>query len=86
MIGDFIHNILEAVAIGIVFMTASDSTIIDSTIISIYIHEIAHELADVGILLKAKFTPKQVLLFNSTCNFSAPIGCVIVLAISSHAN
>ncbi|CAD8062328.1 unnamed protein product [Paramecium sonneborni] len=88
LISDFLHNIMDGLALGIIFATANDdnfsSTI--ATLVAIIIHELAQEIGDTSILLENKFTNSQALFSNGIINLSALIGAFIGLGISSIEN
>lgn len=86
LFADFVHNIMDGIALGIVFMGGEEHHIIESTLIAVYIHELSQELGDAGVLLKANFSNAQTLLCNGLVNCSAIIGCIIGLVISESIN
>ncbi|CAD8055378.1 unnamed protein product [Paramecium primaurelia] len=88
LVSDFLHNIMDGLALGVIFATANDDNF-DSTIatlIAIIIHETAQEIGDTSILLENKFTNSQALFSNGLINCSALIGAIIGLGISSMEN
>lgn len=58
LVSDFLHNIMDGLALGVIFATVKDdnfgTTI--ATLIAIIIHETAQEIGDTSILLENKFT------------------------------
>ncbi|CAD8159724.1 unnamed protein product [Paramecium octaurelia] len=88
LVSDFLHNIMDGLALGVIFATANDDNF-DSTIatlIAIIIHETAQEIGDTSILLENKFTNSQALFSNGLINCSALIGALIGLGVSSMDN
>ena len=80
LFGDFLHNILDGLAIGVAF-SGGQFDLVTSTLIATIAHEIPQEVGDTGILLKCGFTPKQVLIFNGLANLSALVGVLVGLLI-----
>lgn len=62
ILGDTIHNFIDGVAIGATFGVNPALGLV--TAISTFLHEVPHEIGDFGILLKAGFSRKKVLLVN----------------------
>ncbi|MCH7641027.1 ZIP family metal transporter [Patescibacteria group bacterium] len=62
IIGDTIHNFIDGVAIASSFLVAPGLGLI--TAISTFLHEVPHEVSDFGLLLKAGWDKKRVLLVN----------------------
>lgn len=80
LISDFLHNILDGLAIGVAFSTSDENTLI-ATVIAIVAHEIPGEIADVGVLLNSNFTNLQILICNTAVNFTALLGAIIGLSL-----
>jgi Predicted divalent heavy-metal cations transporter len=80
LLADFIHNIMDGLAIGAAFASGNKSVAI-STFVAIVAHEIPHELGDMGILIYSKFPIWQAVFCNGISNLTAIIGAVIGLGI-----
>lgn len=80
LLGSFIHNFIDGLALGVSFATGNPLEIVP-VIIAIIAHEIPRELGDVAILLKSKFTGTQTILCNGVVNFISLIGVIIGLAV-----
>lgn len=80
LLGSFIHNFIDGLALGVAFATGNPLEIVP-VIIAIIAHEIPRELGDVAILLKSKFTGAQTILCNGVVNFVSLIGVIIGLAV-----
>lgn len=80
LIGSFIHNFIDGLALGIAFATGRRTEIVP-VIIAIVAHEIPRELGDVAVLLKADFSETQTVLCNGFINFMSMIGVIIGLAV-----
>ncbi len=61
-VGDTIHNFIDGIAIGASFIISPSLGLI--TALSTFFHEIPHEIGDFGILLKAGWSKKKVLIVN----------------------
>ena len=62
IIGDTIHNFIDGIAIASSFLVAPGLGLI--TAISTFLHEVPHEVSDFGLLLKAGWNKRRVLLVN----------------------
>jgi len=88
LIGDFMHNFVDGIFIGLGFMMCNDSMGWTITAATIY-HEIAQEIADYLILtdpLQGGLQPWKALLFNFVSGMSVLLGVVIFLARGSEDN
>jgi zinc transporter ZupT len=82
LISSAIHNIMDGIAIGLVFPSKKTATII-SSVVAIFLHEIPKELGDAGILFHSNFNTWGVLFWNSIINITGIIGTIIGLGIGS---
>ena len=73
LMADFMHNILDGLAIGVAFSTPSAVTAV-STVIAIVAHEIPQEIGNLGILINAGFGVKAAICWNGLINMSGLIG------------
>jgi zinc and cadmium transporter len=62
IVGDTVHNFIDGVAIGASYLAHPGLGLI--TTISTFLHEVPHEIGDFGILLKAGWKKKHILLVN----------------------
>lgn len=76
LLGDTIHNFIDGVAIGVSFLVSPGLGLVTAT--STFLHEIPHEIADFGILLKAGWRKRNIILINI---FSASITLLGALTI-----
>lgn len=77
--GDSIHNFIDGVAIALTFMIDPAAGILAT--IAIGAHEIPQEIGDFGILLKAGYSKRRVLLYNVLSACTAFAGALITYAI-----
>ena len=54
LFADFLHNIMDGLAIGAAFASQSKSTAI-STFVAVLLHEIPQELGDIGVLIQSGY-------------------------------
>jgi zinc and cadmium transporter len=79
MISDGLHNMLDGLLIGASYLTSVPIGI--ATTLAVLLHEIPHEIGDLGVLLDAGYTRKEALLFNFTWGFFAVLGvCIAYIA------
>ena len=76
MLGDTIHNFIDGVAIATAFIIAPGLGLI--TAISTFLHEVPHEIGDFGILLKAKWSKRNIILTNLFSACASLVGAVAV--------
>jgi len=81
-ISSFIHNVMDGIAIGIVFASRKSNVIL-STVIAIVLHEIPKELGDAGILITSNYTFKQVIFWNVIDNVTSIIGAIVGVAVGN---
>lgn len=62
IVGDTIHNFIDGVAIGASFLVTPGLGLI--TAFSTFLHEVPHEIGDFGVLLKAGWKRKNILVVN----------------------
>lgn len=62
LIGDTIHNFIDGVAIAASYMVSPGLGLV--TAVSTLLHEVPHEIGDFGILLRAKWKKKDILIVN----------------------
>ena len=82
LISSAIHNIMDGIALGIVFSSRKIPVIV-STTVAIALHEIPKELGDAGILIHANFNIWSVLFWNSIINLTAILGAIIGLTLGN---
>lgn len=74
---DFTHNLTDGLAIGASFLAGRPVGII--TTLTIFLHEIPHEIGDFAILLQSGCTKKKAMLLQLVTAFGAITGTVISL-------
>lgn len=76
LVGDTIHNFIDGIAIGASFLANPGLGVI--TAISTFLHEIPHEIGDFGILLKAGWKKKNILLVNAVSAVTTIFGAMLI--------
>ena len=76
ILGDTIHNFIDGVAIAAAYLVNPGLGLV--TAISTFLHEVPHEIGDFGILLKAGFSKKKVLLVNLVSALMTLVGALVV--------
>lgn len=84
MLGDTIHNFIDGVAIATAFIIAPGLGLI--TAISTFLHEVPHEIGDFGILLKAKWSKRNIILTNLFSACASLVGAVAVYLVEPSEN
>lgn len=79
MLGDTIHNFIDGVAIAAAFIISPGLGTI--TAISTFLHEVPHEIGDFGILLKAKWSKRNIILTNVFSACTSLVGAIVVYFI-----
>lgn len=82
LVSDMLHNILDGLAIGILF-SGGDYGSAAKSLVAIVLHEVAQEIGDTCILIQEGFYPYQTLMCNGVVNLSALVGAVIGLSLGS---
>jgi len=77
MVGDTIHNFIDGVAITASFLISPGLGLI--TAVSTFLHEVPHEIGDFGILLKAKWRKKNIIITNLISASFSLLGAFVVL-------
>ena len=81
---DLLHNFTDGIAIGAA--CSSGKTLAIATTISIFIHEIPHEIGDFSILIKSGFSKSNAIYTQFGTAIAAFIGTFIGLAAERHDN
>lgn len=80
IIGDTIHNFIDGVAIAASYFVSPGLGFV--TALSTLLHEVPHEIGDFGILLKAGWEKKKILLVNVLSASTTILGALFVIYIS----
>lgn len=75
LFGDALHNFIDGASIAASFFVSIPVGIVTS--ITVFIHEIPHELGDFGILLHKGWGRKKVFAFNILTGLAALFGAVL---------
>ena len=79
MLGDTIHNSIDGVAIAAAFITSPGLGLI--TAVSTFLHEVPHEIGDFGILLKARWSKRNIILTNLISACASLFGALAVYLV-----
>lgn len=82
IIGDTLHNLIDGVAIGASFLTSPGLGLI--TALSTFFHEVPHEIGDFGIMLKAGWSRKNILLVNAISASFTIVGAFSLYFVSEN--
>ena len=80
-IGDGIHNFIDGLIIGGIYLVSIPAGIAVS--ISTFLHEIPMELADYALLIKSGMKKKKALLLNFVTAMTAVVGAITAIYLSS---
>ena len=72
LIGDAVHNFVDGVVIAASFVASPALGI--TTTLAVIAHEIPQEIADYGILVRGKLSPRNALLLNFASGLTALLG------------
>src|SRR3989338_6200184 len=74
--GDTIHNFIDGVAIAASYLVSPGFGLI--TAISTLLHEVPHEIGDFGILLRAGWRRKKILIVNGLSASATLLGAFLI--------
>jgi len=77
--GDFLHNAIDGVIIGLAFLT--DVRLGFLTTAAIIFHEIPQEISDFGVLIHGGLDKKKALLYNFLISLSTIFGVLLTFAL-----
>lgn len=72
LLGDGVHNFIDGVAIATAFIISPELGI--ATTLAVAAHELPHEIADYGILLKSGYSRGRALAYNLISGLTAVLG------------
>jgi len=76
VVGDTIHNFIDGVAVAASYLVNPGLGLV--TAVSTLLHEVPHEIGDFGILLKAGWKKKKVLVVNLISALFTVVGALVV--------
>ncbi len=79
VIGDTIHNFVDGVTIAAAYLINPGLGVI--TTVSTFLHEVPHEIGDFGIMLKAGWRRKSILIVNILSASTTLIGALLLLFV-----
>ncbi|EDQ91363.1 uncharacterized protein MONBRDRAFT_15186 [Monosiga brevicollis MX1] len=71
---DFVHNFTDGLAIGASF--ATNSALAFTTVVTILLHEVPHEIGDFAILIQSGCSKKKAIWLQLTTAIGALLGTV----------
>ena len=80
-IGDGIHNFIDGLIIGGIYLVSIPAGIAVS--ISTFLHEIPMELADYALLIKSGLSKKKALIINFIVAMTAVLGAITAIYLST---
>lgn len=81
LIADFLHNFTDGLAIGASFCSGTKLGL--STTISIFLHEVPHEIGDYAILIQSGFSKKKAIVLQAVTAVGAISGTILSLILGS---
>lgn len=82
LIGDFFHNFLDGLIIGISYLASVPLGI--ATTVAVILHEIPQEIGDFGVLLHGGFSKAKALFLNFVTALSAVVGAVVSFILAAN--
>jgi zinc and cadmium transporter len=76
VVGDTIHNFIDGVAIAAAYLVNPGLGLV--TAVSTLLHEIPHEIGDFGILLRARWRKRKILVVNLVSSLFTVVGALMV--------
>lgn len=83
LVGDGLHNFVDGVAIGVSFLISTELGI--ATTLAVAAHELPHEIADFGILIRGGYSRNKALFFNFLSGLTAVLGALTVFMFGGFA-
>jgi len=84
LLGDAVHNLTDGLIIGASFFV--DFNLGLMTVLAVVMHEIPHEIGELGVLIYAGFKKTRALLFNFLTGLTAVFGGVAGFFLSGYIN
>lgn len=82
--GDTAHNFIDGLAIGAAFLVSVPTGIV--TAVAVAAHEIPQEIGDFGLLLKAGYSRRKVLVINALSALATVAGALLVFWLGSRVD
>ncbi|MFZ1721363.1 MAG: ZIP family metal transporter [Microgenomates group bacterium] len=79
LVGDTIHNFIDGVAIAASYLVNPGLGVV--TAVSTFLHEVPHEIGDFGILLKAGWEKRSIIIVNVVSALFTVLGAGAVLFV-----
>jgi len=75
-VGDTLHNFIDGVAIAASYLVSPGLGLVAA--MSTLLHEVPHEIGDFGILLKAGWKKRKILMVNLLSSLFTVVGALMV--------
>ena len=82
IVADMMHNFTDGLAIGATYSAGGSLAV--ATTVSIFVHEIPHELGDFAILLESGYTKFEAIQMQMVTAVAAVLGTVLGLFAQNH--
>lgn len=76
VVGDTIHNLVDGITIAAAYLISPGLGVI--TTVSTFLHEVPHEVGDFGLMLKAGWQRRNIIVVNLISAFATVLGAVLV--------
>ncbi|KII67999.1 Histidine-rich membrane protein KE4 2 [Thelohanellus kitauei] len=81
ILADFVHNFIDGMAIGSSFLV--NPTAGFATTLSVFFHEIPHEVSDFAILVRSGIKPSKAMAIQLITAVGAYLGAILVYQVAS---
>jgi len=75
--GDTIHNLIDGAAIAAAYLATPSLGVV--TALSTFLHEVPHEMGDIGVLLAAGWRRLKIIWVNTLSALASFLGALVVL-------
>ena len=83
VVGDTLHNVVDGMVIAASYLSGNPALGLATTV-AVVLHEIPHELGDIGILVHGGVAPRSAVWVNCATGVGALLGATITLLVGAH--